>query len=412
MEFSTPEEASDFYNNYSRLKGFASRRVTRCGCLAEMRIKRKDGSGKWYMSRFVEEHNRELAFGKLVDYLRSHKKISEVEVAQLTSMKEIGIIIPKIYKSFAAQLGGFNLVTFTKQDMYNEVRKQRRLQGGDVNAAIRYLEAHWENMINECDVSNVDWVKDLYSKKYAWVTAYIQGRFFAGVRTTSRCVDFLRDNEDELEFCSWYGTSVLQTEFVKLEKSAWTKFTREMFARFRESLKRLDLGEIPESLVLCRWSKTAKMEIENENINHHTTDQNVTYRTRLGAFSQLCKQLGKVACMSDEDFKLYSKKVLSDAVFLEIKYGLRPANNIFTPTIDNRVKDPIHVKTKGTGRCSQAGRSAAKTKRKCSTCGKLGHRRTRCPNGDTPLAKTNEKAPIWGHKRKRSKDAVFLSFSK
>ncbi|XP_072064276.1 protein FAR1-RELATED SEQUENCE 5-like [Arachis hypogaea] len=83
------------------------------------------------------------------------------------------------------------------------------------------FEAHWENMINECDVSNVDWVKDLYSKKYAW-----------------RCVDFLRDNEDELEFCSWYGTSVLQTEFVKLEKSAWTKFTREMFARFRESLKR------------------------------------------------------------------------------------------------------------------------------------------------------------------------------
>ncbi|KAL4286315.1 hypothetical protein AHAS_Ahas19G0073900 [Arachis hypogaea] len=131
------------YNNYSRLKGFASRRgktvrntageivrytfvcnrqgfrgkkwlekvdrirehkvVTRCGCLAEMRIKRKDGSGKWYVSRFVEEHNHELAYEKLVDYLRSHRKISE-------------------------------------QDMYNEVRKQRGLQGGDVNASIRYLE--------------------------------------------------------------------------------------------------------------------------------------------------------------------------------------------------------------------------------------------------------------------------------
>ncbi|KAL4381559.1 hypothetical protein AHAS_Ahas04G0145600 [Arachis hypogaea] len=59
MEFSTPKEASGFYNNYSQLKGFASRRgktvdrirehkvVTRCGCLAEMRIKRKDSSGKW-----------------------------------------------------------------------------------------------------------------------------------------------------------------------------------------------------------------------------------------------------------------------------------------------------------------------------------------------------------------------------
>ncbi|XP_057748571.1 protein FAR1-RELATED SEQUENCE 5-like [Arachis stenosperma] len=180
MEFSTPEKASNFYNNYSRLKGFSSRRgkivrntfdeivrytfvcnrqgfrekkwlekvdrkrehkvVTQCGCLAKMRIKREDGSGKWYVSRFVEEYNHELAFDKLVDYLRSHRKISEVEVAHLTSMREIGISIPKIYESFAAQLGGFNLVTFTKQDMYNEVRKQRGLQGGDVNATIRYLE--------------------------------------------------------------------------------------------------------------------------------------------------------------------------------------------------------------------------------------------------------------------------------
>ncbi|KAL4364884.1 hypothetical protein AHAS_Ahas07G0050700 [Arachis hypogaea] len=130
MEFSTPEETSGFYNNYSRLKGFASRRgktvrntaeeivrehkvVTRCECFAEMRIKRKDGSGKWYVSCFVEEHNHKLAFGKLVDYLRSHKKISKVEVAQLTSMREIGISISKIYESFASQLGGFNLVTFT-----------------------------------------------------------------------------------------------------------------------------------------------------------------------------------------------------------------------------------------------------------------------------------------------------------
>ncbi|RYR31519.1 hypothetical protein Ahy_B01g056323 [Arachis hypogaea] len=377
MEFSTPEEAGGFYNNYSRLKGFASRRgkmvrntageivrytfvcnrqgfrekkwlekvdhkrehkvVTRCGCLAEMRIKRKDGSGRWYVSRFVEEHNHELAYGKLVDYLRSHRKISEIEVSQLTSIREIGISIPKIYESFTAQLAGFNLVTFTKQDMYNEIRKQRGLQSGDVSAVIRYLEgvinlgssvvsgmhakgkapqsvitngdpamriaiqsvfpdahhrlcawhllrnatinicdprftelfrhcmlanmeidefeAHWEAMLNECGVREVEWVKDLYTKKHAWATAYICGRFFAGIQTISRCeslhaklgrfvesrygvlefvtnfqrcVDFLRDTEDELEFRSWYGTPVLQTEFVELEKSGWMKFTREM----------------------------------------------------------------------------------------------------------------------------------------------------------------------------------------
>ncbi|XP_016169062.1 protein FAR1-RELATED SEQUENCE 5-like [Arachis ipaensis] len=697
MEFSSPQEASGFYNNYSRLKRFASRRgktvrntageivwytfvcnrqgfrekkwlekvdrkrehkvVTRCGCMAEMRIKRKEGSGRWYVSRFVEEHNHELAYGKLVDYLRSHRKISEVEVAQLTSMREIGISIPKIYESFAAQLGGFNLVTFTKQDMYNEIRKQRGLQGGDVSAAIRYLEglarmdgkmfwryklgagqhlcnlfwsdsrcqedygifgdvlafdatygrnkynlpvvvfsgvnhhnqtcvfgtamvscesqesyiwvlrqflecmqgkaphsvitdgdpamriairsvfpeahhrlcawhllrnatvnisdprftqmfrhcmladmeieefeAHWESMLNECGVREVEWVKELYSKKHAWATAYIRGRFFAGVRTTSRCeslhaklgrfvesrygvlefvrnfqrcVDFLRDTEDELDFRSWYGTPVLQTEFVELEKSGWTVFTREMFVRFRDSLKRcvrvricefndsenphtytlqkyrrpemnwkvyrdhisnrfscscmrmesfgipcvhilsvcvmLDLVEIPESLVLRRWSKAAKLEIHNQCVEQQTADPSVTYRTRLGAFSQLCKRLGRVACMSDEDFKLYSKKLLSDALFLEIKYGLRPSTDDITTANDCGVKDPIRVRTKGTGRMSQAGGSAPKTKRKCSTCGKLGHRRTRCPNGAAQASTRINESHGGRNKRKRSK---------
>ncbi|RYR03410.1 hypothetical protein Ahy_B06g082333 [Arachis hypogaea] len=408
IEFSTPEEASGFYNNYNRLKGRVFERrngwkkldrkrehkvVTRCGCLAEMRIKKKDETGNWYVSRFIDEHNHEMVSEKFVNYLRSHRKISEVEIAQLTNMRGIGISIPKIYESFAAQLGGFNKVSFTKQDMYNEIRRQRELQGGD-------------SMVDECGVVDVEWVKDLYRKKNSWATAYIRGRFFAGIRTTSRCeslhaklgrfvesryrvlefvtnfqrcIDFLHDNEDELEFRSCYGTPVLQTEFVELKKSGWSKFTQEMFWRFRESLRRcvrvrifeskvtdqchiyriekyrrpdmrwivvwepvtnnfrctcmrmesfglpcvhilavcvkLDLCALPDSLVLRRWAKTAKLTIGS---GEETTDHAATYRSRLGAFSQICKRLGWVACMSDEDFKQYSKKLLSDAVVLEI----------------------------------------------------------------------------------------------
>ncbi|RYR47548.1 hypothetical protein Ahy_A07g033479 [Arachis hypogaea] len=59
--------------------------------------------------------------GKYVDYLRSHRGLSDVEISHLTSLREVGISIPKIYQSFAAQVGSFNLVRFTKQDMYNEV---------------------------------------------------------------------------------------------------------------------------------------------------------------------------------------------------------------------------------------------------------------------------------------------------
>ncbi|XP_057760729.1 uncharacterized protein LOC130981124 [Arachis stenosperma] len=87
--------------------------VTRYGCPAEMRIKPN---------------------------VPSHRKVSDVDIAHIDSLRQVGISIPKIYKSFATQDGGFNLVPFTKRDLYNEVRRQRLLQNGDVNAVLRVLE--------------------------------------------------------------------------------------------------------------------------------------------------------------------------------------------------------------------------------------------------------------------------------
>ncbi|RYR50184.1 hypothetical protein Ahy_A07g036766 [Arachis hypogaea] len=157
MKFNTSDEARSFYNNYSLLKGLLRRKggsrqgyqekkwvemtnqkrehkiVTR-GCLAKMRIKRKDGSGKWYMPQFVDEPNHELTSGKFVDYLRSHRRISDVEIAQMTSIREVGISIPKIYESFTKQVEGFNLVS------QNRTFIIRGLQNRDVSTAIRYLK--------------------------------------------------------------------------------------------------------------------------------------------------------------------------------------------------------------------------------------------------------------------------------
>ncbi|KAL4349923.1 hypothetical protein AHAS_Ahas10G0090500 [Arachis hypogaea] len=100
---------------------------------------------------------------------------------------------------------------------------------------------------------------DLYRKKLSWATAYIRGKFFIGIRITSqckslhaklggfvesrygilefvtnfqRCVDFLRDKEEELDFWSFYGTPVLQTQFPEIEMSATTLYTHDIFYRF------------------------------------------------------------------------------------------------------------------------------------------------------------------------------------
>ncbi|KAL4287767.1 hypothetical protein AHAS_Ahas19G0219100 [Arachis hypogaea] len=202
-------------------------------------------------------------------------------------------------------------------------------------------------MVSECGVKNHEWVKDLYSKKLSWATAYIRGRFFASIKTTFRCeslhaklgrfvdsrygilefitnfqwcMEFLRDNEDKLEFRSSYGTPVIQTEFPELEKSGAINFTREIFARYREMLKsRVD-------------------------------DTEALYRNRVGAFLQYCKSAG--------------------------------------------VRDPIGVRTKRTGHSNEPAGSRAVKLRKCNTCGCLGHRRTRCPNGPQVATSNMEKDTV------------------
>ncbi|XLT50718.1 hypothetical protein HN873_043322, partial [Arachis hypogaea] len=179
MEFANPDEVCRFYEQYSRAKGFGMRQgkklknrngeivrytylcnregfrdrkwlevkdrkrehkvVTRCGCQAEMRIKRKAESNNWYVCRFVDEHNHDLLPAKFVSYLPAYRKLSDVDRAHMDSLRQVGISIPKIYESITAQAGGFNLVTFTKRDMYNVVRRQRAMQSSDVNAVLRYF---------------------------------------------------------------------------------------------------------------------------------------------------------------------------------------------------------------------------------------------------------------------------------
>ncbi|RYR78677.1 hypothetical protein Ahy_A01g003519 [Arachis hypogaea] len=102
--------------------------VTRCGCQAEMRIK--------YVCHFVAEHNHELFPTKFVSYLPAYMKISDVHAAHMESLRQVEILIPKIYESI-----GFNLVPFTNRDMYNVVKRQRTMHCGDVNAALRYFNS-------------------------------------------------------------------------------------------------------------------------------------------------------------------------------------------------------------------------------------------------------------------------------
>ncbi|KAL4343429.1 hypothetical protein AHAS_Ahas11G0077500 [Arachis hypogaea] len=520
MEFFTPGEAREFYTSYSRLKGFAIRKCKRV----------KNAKGEIVSYTFVcnRQGFRHKKWLNKLDRKREHKPItryrnmSDVEIAQMNSMREVGISIPKIYQSFAMQVAAgsrlcdiiwsdgrsqedyeafgdvlafdatygrnkYNLpvivlsrvnhhnqtcvfaaalVSYESQDSYKWVL-QRFLEcmwgkapkavitDGDpsMRLAIMYVfsdahhrlctwhllrnatahvsqpcftqlfkqcmladievdefEIQWEAMVDECGVREIEWVMDLYRKKLSWATAYIRGRFFAGLRTTSRCeslhaklggfvesrygildfftnfqrcVDFLRDKEEELDFRSFYGTP---------DRVIWIPCVHIIVV-----LVGNDIGSLPETLVLKRWCKNAKNHVTSVRQVTETGDAASRYRSRVGVFLDQCKRFAKVACLRDEDYKVFSEKMARDTIILEVKNGLCVALYV-NPHLNGEggggIQDPVRVRTKGTGRGNVSQVSKGPKKRKCSACGKLGHRKTRCPSAPAPQHRCRGSQPV------------------
>ncbi|XP_072080750.1 uncharacterized protein [Arachis hypogaea] len=145
----------------------------------------------------------------------------------------------------------------------------------------------------------------------------------------------------------------------------------------------IDIGSLPKTLVLKRWCKSAKNNVTADRQVTDTGDAASRYRSRLGAFVDQCKIFANVACLRDEDYKVFNEKMARDAIMLEVKNALRVAPDV-NPHLNDEggggINDQVRVRTKGTGRGNDSRVTNEPKKRKCSACGKLGHRRTRCPS--------------------------------
>jgi zinc finger SWIM domain-containing protein 3 len=184
LEFSTVEEAYDFYYRYGKCKGFSirkhdrryggpksnrkllmrqfvcskhglrekkhlcrldrkreHRRLTRTDCKARLRVKYKAKKGTYVVSIFVEGHNHELTPSKYVHLHPVFRKISESDKAQIDGLQSHGIRTCHIMGYMVAQKGGYDGVGFTKKDLYNYFDKKMRdiTKDGDVEASLNYL---------------------------------------------------------------------------------------------------------------------------------------------------------------------------------------------------------------------------------------------------------------------------------
>ncbi|CAL0313842.1 unnamed protein product [Lupinus luteus] len=83
--------------------------------------------------------------------------MSETDVAQMNTMRELGIGTGKIFAPFAGQFGGYRYIGFSKKDMYNQIQKQRRIGNGDAESALQYLKEqcksdcamYWRHSVDE-----------------------------------------------------------------------------------------------------------------------------------------------------------------------------------------------------------------------------------------------------------------------
>ncbi|XP_015959834.1 protein FAR1-RELATED SEQUENCE 5-like [Arachis duranensis] len=134
-EFATKEDAYAAYKEFARFRGFGVQKedVARVNRVLH---------NVWPVRTIFDEHNHDLAPVTFTHLLPSHRKMSDGDKAQVDSLKQFGIPTSKIMAYMAGQSGGYGMLRFIKQDLYNYVHRQRvvRICDGDAGASISYLE--------------------------------------------------------------------------------------------------------------------------------------------------------------------------------------------------------------------------------------------------------------------------------
>ncbi|KAH9744126.1 protein FAR1-RELATED SEQUENCE 5 [Citrus sinensis] len=181
-EFVTDKEADSFFCKYAKAMGFGVRRhnkrwntkgvlmgrkwvcsregyrpkkflhqdnrtrearpLTRTGCQAAFKIKRKDEDSAWICTQFNAIHNHTLTPPEHVHYIRCHRKISGADLIAASSLHNVGMKPSQIHEYMVDRSGGYNKVGYLRKDMQNQLDTHRRklLHESDAESCLSYLE--------------------------------------------------------------------------------------------------------------------------------------------------------------------------------------------------------------------------------------------------------------------------------
>ncbi|GAU30714.1 hypothetical protein TSUD_39380 [Trifolium subterraneum] len=117
------------------------RPITQINCDAHLHIHYDVERLRWVVTSFEVCHNHELTPSKFIHLFSAYRGMTDADKAQIDSLHSDCIQTCHIMGHMVANKGGYDVVGFTKKDLYNYFGKKTivDIKDGDVVASLSYL---------------------------------------------------------------------------------------------------------------------------------------------------------------------------------------------------------------------------------------------------------------------------------
>ncbi|RVW97117.1 Protein FAR1-related sequence 5 [Vitis vinifera] len=342
LQFDCIDEAETFYNiEGQRATKFIEnekrqrepRSLSRVGCEAAFRVGLNRKDGKWIVKEFIGDHNHNLVDAINTQFQIRHKLMFCVKT---DAYKKPLVVLVDVNHHHQTVVFGCALLIDESVGTYEWV-----------------LETFLDAMMNKKPISIVtdrDKAMRKAIKKVLLDTCH--------------------------RLCSWH---LQRNAFTNVHiKDFSSIFARCMFMRGNEEeFEKVEhLEEIPQSCIMKRWTKLAKVYTRSVPVNE--TDNDMDRFVRYGSLSSMCNKLSYFASDTSSSFIEAKNEIQNLTARMEELYtynlkGKKIAVDGVTGT--NQVRDPNIVKTKG-----NPGKVAmnVQKERRCSHCKRVGHTIRKC----------------------------------
>ncbi|XP_062014143.1 protein FAR1-RELATED SEQUENCE 5-like [Rosa rugosa] len=227
------------------------------------------------------------------------------------------------------------------------------------------FEQRWNDMVNKFDLRDKNWLEKHASTIYTDSVFYLVREEIEQVGSSR----IMRFRTSSVYITSSYNNN---------EENECTTIYHHL-----ESNPRI---EIPLSLVMKRWTKHAKSEIQS-TIPEDNIPGEALQLIRHGDLSYLGSKVSYLALKTKEGTDILRNELVKLEPVLEEILNQQKEIIVSSSDCDNILKDPIKVRSKGMQGTENSKRP--KNNRKCSLCKNYGHTKPRCPKKNRVRGRTS-----------------------